>query len=261
MSFIRRLLCLASAAFVVSASAADEKKEEKKKELPKITMAVPFGIVAGATNSVVIRGLSLSNATEIRFLSTARLTARIKSKGKAAVPDKADPKKLGDTQVEAELALPVDFQPGDLPFTVSTRDGDTATNLLYVIAAELVFDEQEPNAGFRKPNDISLPRIIRGVIQEPNDVDVFRFKGRAGGRILLETKSVRYGSPLDPILTAYDSAGHVLKSNDDADGTDARLSVVLPRDGDYFFSINDAHDRGGPSYTYLVRIELTAPSH
>jgi len=261
MSFTRKLLLVAAiAAPFGSLHSADEKKDEKKPEPPRIVTAVPFAIVAGATNKLIVRGLSLTNASEVRFPSTPSLAAEIKSRGKANLPDKADPKKLGDTQLEILLNLPPDFATGDLPFTVSTPDGETNTNLLHIVARELLIDEKEPNGSFRKPNDASMPQTIRGVIQEANDVDVFRFSSRAGQRIVIETKSARYGSSLDALLTLYDSQGHVLATSDDADNSDARITHVPPRGENYFIALNDAHDRGGPTYTYIIEIrEEPAP--
>ena len=253
-------LCL----FVPLLQAAEEKKDEKKKEPPKILTASPFAIVPGATNKLVIRGLLLTNTTEIRFPSNSNLSAEIKSRGKASLADKADPKKFGDTQLDVELALPADqarrragrqhLRAGDLPFTVSTPDGQANTNLLCVVSKELLFDEKEPNPGFRKPNDISVPQSVRGIVGEANDVDVFRFQGHAQQRIVIETKSTRYGSSLDPLVTLYDASGHVLATSDDARGLDARIAATLPREGAYFLAINDAHDRGGATYTYVIEI-------
>jgi len=248
------LVLLALCLFVPLLHAADEKKDEKRKEPPKIMMAVPFAITPGATNKVVIRGLSLTNATEVHFPSSSNLTAEIKSRGKANLADKADPKKFGDTQIEVAMVLPPDIPVGDLAFFVLTPDGDTNTNLLRVVDKQLLLDEKEPNAGFREPNDVVVPQTIRGVIQDANDVDVFRFRGKAGQSIAIETQSTRYGSSLDPTLTLYDVKGHILATSDDAAGLDARITQTLPRDGEYFFSINDAHDRGGATYTYLIEL-------
>ena len=257
MSCTRRLVfCLTLALAVLQGRAAENKKDEKKKEPPKITGAVPFAVVPGVTNKIKIRGLNLTNATEVRFPgATTTPIAEIKSRGKATLPDKADPKKLGDTQLEVELILPADFQAGDLPFSVTTPDGDTNTNLLRVVEGKLLFDEKEPNGGFRNPNDIRLPQTIRGTIDPANDVDVFRFTGRAGQKIRIESLSGRFGSTLDPILSLHDAAGHPLATSDDTkDGLDARIQFTLPRGGSYFISIIDAHDRGGPTYGYLVTV-------
>jgi len=256
MSFIRRpALILSVAALVFPLHSADDQKADKKSEVPTVTMAVPFAVVAGTTNRIVIRGLSLTNASAIRFPGVSQKpTAEITSRGKATVPDKGDPKKLGDTQLEVQLVLPDGFPPGDLPFAVDTAEGDTNTNLLHVVSRELLFDEKEPNGGFRKPNEIASRQTVRGVIGDANDVDVFRFKGKAGQRISVKTKSAAYGSLLDALVTLYDCKGHGLATSDDADGLEARLIETLPADGDYFLCINDAHDRGGAAYGYLIEI-------
>jgi hypothetical protein len=255
MSCTRRLLLgLAVAAVILPCRAADDKKEEKKKEPPRITGVVPFAVVSSVTNKITIRGLNLTNATGIRFPSASNnFSVEIKSRGKATVPDKGDPKKLGDTQLEIGLVLPQDYPSGDLPFVVETAEGDTTTNLLFAVAKNLLLDEQEPNGGFRKPNNITMPQTLRGVIQEPNDVDVFRLEAKAGQKLRIESLSTRYGSPLDPIVTLYDALGHTLASSDDAsDSRDALIRFVVPSDGAYFVSIIDAHDRGGASYVYAL---------
>lgn len=248
------ILCL----FIPWLRAADEKKANKKPDPPKIITAVPFAAVAGETNTFFVRGLSLTNATDIRFLLTSNLTAKIKSRGKATLADKADPKKFGDTQLEVEVVLPADLPPGDLPFTIRTPDGEANTNLLRVVSRKTLRDEKEPNPGFRKANEISIPQTVRGVVGEANDVDVFRFHGHARQSIVIETRSTLYGSSLDPLLTLYDASGHLLVTSDDARGLDARIATILPEEGAYCISINDAHDRGGATYTYLIEITVEA---
>jgi hypothetical protein len=257
MNCIRRLaFCLALAAAIFPARAAEDKKDEKKKEPPKITGAFPFAIVPGATNKIKIRGLSLTNAAAVLFPTAEKLAAEIKSRGKASVPEKADPKKLGDTQLEVELVLPADFPAGDLSFFVSGPEGDTNTNLLRVIQRALLLDEKEPNTGFRKPNEVKLPQTIRGTIEAANDVDVFRFTGRTGQKVRIESLSARYGSTLDPTVTLHDARGHTLASSDDVGGrADALVRFTLTSNGPYFLSIIDAHDRGGPTYSYVLALD------
>lgn len=253
MNCSRRLALIAAVALGSFVANAAEKSGTKTNEAPKIIMTVPFVVTPG-TNKVTVRGLLLTNATAFRFPSATAAAVSILSQGKATVPEKADIKKVGDTQVEAEIVLPEDFPAGDLSFVVSTLDGDTNTNFLHVIEANRLFTEKEPNPGFRKANPITLPRLIRGVIQDANDVDVFRFEGKAGDKISAKTLSSQYGSILDPIITVFDAKGHVLKTRDDAKNLDAELTVTLPGDGDYFLAINDAHERGGATYTYAIQI-------
>lgn len=254
MSSTRKLIA-AILAIALCSQAADEKKDEKKKEPPRVTAMIPFALSTGMTNKFVVRGLSLTNATALRFHSNEKLTAEIKSRGKATVPDKADAKKVGDTQLEVMLTLPPHFPPGDLPFVIATPDGDTATNRLRVVQRELLFDEIEPNNGFRKPNSVQIPQNIRGTIGAAADVDVFKFQGRAGQKLRIELLGAAYGSFLDAIVSLHDTKGHVLVTCDDVPGSsDPSFTFAVPTDGTYFLSVMDAHDLGGVGYDYLLSV-------
>jgi len=256
MSCIRRL---APAVLAVGfcAHGAEEKKGEKKKELPEITASIPFALSVGATNTFRVRGLNLTNATGLRFISDTNLPAKITSRGKAKVPDKADAKKVGDTQLEIELILPEDFPTANLPFVVTTPDGETSTNQLVVIARDRLFDEKEPNGGFRMANVIHVPQAVRGAIGTAADVDVFQFEAKAGDKLHIESLSVHYGSPLDAIVTVYDAQGHTLAAHDDdlPGETDPLFHFSVPKNSLYFMSIMDTHDRGDENYTYLLLIQ------
>jgi len=256
MSYTRELAgAFLALAFAIHSEAAEEKKDEKKEEAPKVTKAIPFAITSGTTNRFKVRGLNLTNATALRFISNQSIAGEIKSRGSAKVPDKADAKKVGDTLLEVELVLPDDFPPGDLPFVVTMPEGDTGTNRLCVVQRDVLFDEKEPNGDFRKPNDVKMPQTIRGTIGAAADVDVFRFEGRAGEKLYVETASVCYGSLLDPIVSVHDAKGHTLMTRDDRSGSaDPSFAFVVPADGTYLVSVMDAHDRGGENYNYLLII-------
>ena len=249
---LRELIAAAvvSSSIAVKPGWAEEKKE--KKEPPRVTMVVPLGVVAGTTNTILIRGLSLTNATEIRF-PQAKFSVewKIKSKGKADVPKDQDAKKIGDTQVELDLAVRPETPEGTLSFTVITPEGETEPHSVLIFDGRSLILEKEPNGGFRTAQEISLPQTVQGSIREANDVDVFRFEGRAGQKIKAEVLAARYGSALDSLLTLYDAGGHILSSNDDHAGSrDSLLQVALPSDGLYLLSLVDAQDRGSPAHVY-----------
>jgi hypothetical protein len=179
-------------------------------------------------------------------------SARILTKGKAAVPDK-NPDQVGDTQLEAEVTLPPGLPSGSVPFVVLTPAGETPPHELLVESSLPVVSEKEPNNGFRQAQPIRLPQAIDGLIHEPRDVDVFRFDGRAGQRLVFEVLAARHGSALDSLLTLYDARGQEVAANDDAGGSpDSRLEVTLPKDGTYYLSLIDAHDTGGPAHVYRL---------
>lgn len=237
---------------VLTAAVAQNKKPPKK-DGPRVTMTIPLGAAPGATTKVTVRGLKLDQATAIRFQDT-KTTAKILSKGKAPVPDKSQtPDKVGDTQLVVEVTLPTGMPRGPVTFVVVTPAGETQPHRLLVETEVPVVAEKEPNNGFRQAQKIQIPQAVDGLIQHPKDVDVFRFEGKAGQKLLCHVLAARFGSGLDSLLTLYDARGRQLASNDDFEGsTDSRLNVTLPRDGTYYLGLQDAHDQGGPAHVYRL---------
>jgi hypothetical protein len=236
-------------------SAADEPKQEKK-EGPKVIVAAPIGVSPGQTVKVTIRGLRLDTATEVRFLEPKTL-AKILAKGKDTVPNGQDAALVGDSHIDIEVKLPPDTPNGAVPFVIVTPAGESKAHGLLVERDLAVIAEKEPNNGFRQAQPVQLPLMIDGAINQPLDVDVFRFEGKMGQKIVCEVLAARYGSPLDSILTLYDAEGHVLASNDDSGGSaDSRLELTLPKDGAYFMSLIDAQDLGGPAFVYRLVLRV-----
>ena len=107
--------------------------------------------------------------------------------------------------------------------------------------------------GFRQAQTIRLPQVVDGAIDRPKDVDVFRFEGKAGQKVVAEVLAARHGSGLDSILTLYTAAGQVLATSDDMPGSvDSLIEFTLPADAVYFLAIQDAHDQGGPPNVYRL---------
>jgi hypothetical protein len=223
------------------------------KDAPRVVMAAPLGVVPGTATRVTIRGLKLDTATEVRF-TDPKVTAKILNKGKAPLAKDQTPAQVGDTQAEVEVTVP----PGAAgSFVVVTPAGESKPHDLLVDPTIPVIAEKEGNNGFAQAQPIALPQAVDGSIGHPQDVDVFRFEGKAGQRVVLEVLAARHGSALDSFLTLYDAQGRELAANDDADGSaDSRLEVTLPRDGTYYVSLLDAHDQGGPTHVYRLVARL-----
>jgi len=239
-----------------SARAAEDKKPEKKKEPPRVIVVLLLGVTPGATNKLKIRGLNLTNVTELRFPSFKEPPAyKIRTTGKADVPKDQDAKKWGDTQLEIELSLPSNTPAGSNTFSVVSPDGISEPHVLAVVPAAALVLEREPNGGFRQAQLIAFGKTIQGVIGEAKDVDVFKFEARAGTHITAEIFAARYGSLLDAILTLYDDQAHILATSDDTDtGADAILRTNILADGAYYLSLIDAHDRGGAVCVYHLMV-------
>jgi hypothetical protein len=278
-------------------------------EPPDVLFAVPFvvpyvppGNEATAVK-LVLRGLRLDNPTEVRVsLASGGVagggvasggvasggtasggtasggtvgggtvaSAKIVSSGVAAVPDKFDPKRVGDRQVEIALTMPgeppVD---GRLELRVVTAAGVSPPYRILVDGGPPAVEEKEPNDGFDKAQAIDLAlgtsTKLDGSIHESRNVDVFRFEGRAGERLRGELIAARQGGPLDAFATLFDESGNIVFQADDAEDAaaaggpvtspDPRWDTVLPRTGRYYLSLQDVHDRGGVLHRYRLILE------
>jgi hypothetical protein len=237
------------------AGAADE---EKKPEGVRISTFAPVVVAPGTTVTLRIRGTKLDQAKELQFNGgAAAITAELKEKKKADAITGADAKAVGDTQAEFSVTFPANLPLGNVPFSVAASDGASDVRELRVAATNLLIDEKEPNGGFREFQPAELGKLIRGLIKEDKDVDVFRFRGAAGQQVVAEIFARRAGSLLDAVLTLYDSRGALLVTNDDANkNADSRLTATLPADGDYLLSVQDAHDRGSAWHAYELSLKL-----
>ncbi|MGE0609263.1 MAG: PPC domain-containing protein [Pirellulales bacterium] len=232
--------------------------EEPKPEdnSPQVLVTLPLTLLPGQPQKLVIRGLKLAEASEVR-LDGLTLPVNILSKGAAAVPDKFDAAAAGDTQVEVELTLPAETPPGSVSLVVVTPGGASSPREIAVLAADQFAAAVEPNAGFGDAQPITIGQAIEGMIGEPRDVDVFRLPCQAGQRLVIETEAARLGSVADTILTLYDGQGRILAVSDDfGENTDSRIDFTVPADGEYFIALIDAHDRGGPVHVYRLVVRL-----
>ena len=128
--------------------------------------------------------------------------------------------------------------------------------------------EKEPNNSQAAAQRITLPVTMNGRIDRPGDWDVFRFKGRAGQEIVAEVYARRLDSPLDSVLRLTDAKGCQLAFNDDHEDKGAGLEThhadsyfmtKLPATGIYYLYLGDVQQKGGPEYTYRLRISAPRP--
>ena len=128
--------------------------------------------------------------------------------------------------------------------------------------------EKEPNNSQSTAQRVKLPIIMNGRIDQPGDWDVFRFQGRAGEAIVAEVYARRLDSPLDSVLKLTDAKGRQLAFNDDYDDlgaglethhADSRILTTLPANGTYYLYLGDIQQKGGPEYTYRLRIGAPRP--
>lgn len=234
-----------------------QNKAEAQKEPPQVKVVAPFGLVRESTTTVIIRGLNLSEATEILFpdLKPAPVI-KIKSKGAAPGADKVPVEKVGNTQIEMEITLPPGAPLRATPFIVLGPHGQSEAKQILILDETNTVAEKEPNDGFAGAQDFTLGQTITGILAPGQKTDVFRFSAKAGQKIRVEAQAVRFGSPLDPFLLLHNSAGQLLAEIDDGlEVSDPVLEFTCLKDGHYFLTILDAHDLASPLHSYVLQTQ------
>jgi hypothetical protein len=229
------------------------------KNVPQVLLALPMGLPAGKTTKLELRGLHLHTVTAV---SGSVGKVKLLGKDKVGVPNGLDASRVGDSRVTLEFTAPPETK-GDIKgeikseveFKLTSPEGK-ATARIPLEPASIVA-EKEPNDSFKQAQPIQIGDTVAGVIDRNQDVDVFRFEGKKGQRVLIDVIAARRGSGLDAFLSVYDGEGQLLQSVDDVAGSrDASLTLTLPRDGGYYVVVSDADDTGGPTHGY--RLVLSA---
>jgi hypothetical protein len=198
-------------------------------ELPFVTDIFPLGGPADAKTTVELKGWNLPTTT---------LT--LDNKGK---------------------------EPGIYPISVS-KEGRIPNRVPFAVDTLPECLEQEPNNTPATAQAVTLPVIVNGRIDQPDDWDVFRFEGHAGEQIVAEVLARRLNSPLDSVLKLTDAAGKQLAFNDDYEDkgaglethhADSYLTATLPADGAFFVYVGDTQRQGGSDYAYRLRISEPRP--
>ena len=170
------------------------------------------------------------------------------------------------------IELPFNTRPGssNIRKTAYYEDERLSNSITYAVDTLPECNETESNNTPEQAQLIELPKIINGRIAESGDVDMFRFDGRAGDKIVAEVYGRRLNSPLDSLLRLADSSGNVLEWNDDhvlkdshlhkdvmglvTHHADSYLLAELPKDGNYYVQLTDTQHHGGGAYGYRLRI-------
>ena len=201
-------------------------------ELPYLQSVFPLGGKRGAANNVNVAGANLGSVNAIQL-------------------DISPDASLGIQ--ELRVSTPNGLETNPFPFAIGEFDETT---------------EKEPNEGLTQENKIGTPITVNGKIEKSGDVDRFSIKVEKGTSLIFDVKAREFRSQLDPLLTVYshkkgEAEGsveeQVLSVNDDASGTDARLSFTFPEAGDYGISVRDLNGAGGGDFPYRLTIRPLNP--
>jgi len=167
---------------------------------------------------------------------------------------------LGDAGGPFEQTVKLPATPQDRFEICAEQNGITAPQPNYVRVSPFPnVMEVEPNNTIQTatPSKYAPPVALNGIIQEPGDVDYFKFTAQKGTAYDIHVLARALRSPLDSVLEIYDAKGARLALNDDTGGPDSYLRWAAPADGDFFVQVHDQLMRGGPLYSY--RVEITKP--
>lgn len=120
--------------------------------------------------------------------------------------------------------------------------------------------EVEPNNAVAQATPATLPNAFNGILQEPGDIDFFKFTATKGQVYEVECYGRRIRSAIDPVMVLYNAQGGGIVSNDDSRGPDSYFRVTIPADGEYLLSVTDHLQRGGPGFVYRVEFTGVVPS-
>ena len=162
-----------------------------------------------------------------------------------------------------KLTLPGDSAP--LRFVSSSHHGLNSNALPFAVSDHRETRETAPHDSFDKATLVEIPVAINGRLERSRDAQYFRFTVKGGQRFVMEVQARRLGSPLDSIITLFNSEGAQLAEQDDTDmgdpllthHADSRLDYTFPADGDYVVRIQDVQGGGGDAYAY--RLDIAPP--
>lgn len=118
--------------------------------------------------------------------------------------------------------------------------------------------EKEPNDTPAQAALVRAPVAIYGKLDRPGDRDIFRIAVKKGERFTLTPVTRSLGSPAMLYLAVEDEKGALLAANDTASTqplTEIPVTFRAPEDGECRVIIGELAHRGGPAFTYGLRVE------
>ena len=229
--------------------------------LPRAAYTVPLGVPDGFKGKLQLRGHKLDQVEAVAAPLAGASAKRAGDGKKQNPPQNVSSRPGGDTALEIELELPKAV-PGDpagprfVWLRLTSKGGKLPASLVRVrVDPPDALAEKEPNNSLAGANPLPPNKPMIGVIQQGGDVDAYRVEAPPGKPL---TVTVTNGSsPADLILTAFDSAGHLLGT---ADARTAKrlptgtreLVLPSPPPGGVVVVVSEALDRGGAEFGYRL---------
>ena len=222
---------------------------------PSVERVSPPGVRRGTTTKVTLGGRNVSNIRAVLF-DTPGITAKFLD-----VTNLPEEKKEGlstaaevplGTRQEAtvELTLSESVEPGIHHFRVQTPLGTSNLQTLDIGFLPELQESKDAASGIQQ---VVLPATMVGTLAWPGDVDNYQLEARAGEELVFETVAAALGSELRAVLTLRDSTGkEISRSGENSRQRDPVLTVTIPADGKYVFTVSDLAQAGGRNFFYRI---------
>jgi len=232
----------------------------------QITVVEPVAIQRGTSGPVTLRSNFTLDGTHSVFFDRPGVTMVFAEKEPKAAPRKG--RGSDGTPFLFNVTVEPDALPGVRELRVATAQAVSSVSHLRVTDHPVVReDEKAPNDTRETAQPVTVPVAVCGRVEKFEDVDFYRFSGKAGQSLTIEVHAQRVTAgvhgmvvrgPLiylmDSLLTLHGPAGQIVAQNDNFFGGDSLLSVTLPEDGDYCVEVRDARYAGSGRYVYCVEI-------
>lgn len=152
------------------------------------------------------------------------------------------------------IKIPAKTPPGLYDLWAVCENGISAPRRFFVSHRQEQ-SESAPNDSLTTGAPVPLNVVVNGRIEQPGDVDYFRFDSRQGQRVVIECWADRIDSRLRAILEVFDNHGHRLAVNRGYYGVDPLIDFHVPADGAYIVKVHDLISTGGAEHYYRLDID------
>ncbi|MAT14682.1 MAG: hypothetical protein CMJ46_05355 [Planctomyces sp.] len=221
-------------------------------QLPVTTLRAidPLGAQAGSTTEVTITdGDEAGDVTGLIF-NHPGITAQPKLEGEGDAARPVPQKFL--------VNIAADVPPGIYEVRAQGFFGVSNPRRFEVSHLKQI-TEAEPNNSFDQATPMELESVANGVIHAGGEIDIFKFEGKAGQRLLAYAKAAQLDSRLNAVLEVYDANRRRIEFARNNKKYDAFVDVTLPADGTYYVKIFDLQFLGSVDHGY--RVSLSTGPH
>lgn len=164
--------------------------------------------------------------------------------------------------VVIEITVAPDAAPGDRQIRLATASGLSNPMLFEIGTLPEIREPDYADPGKPVITRLTVPAVINGQIL-PGEVDRFRFAGKEGQHLVIQTHARRLIPYLGDAVPGWFQATLSLADAQDREvafaddfrfDPDPVLYYQIPRDGDYILTINDAIYRGREDFVYRITV-------